>query len=334
MYMINERKKRILSNIINYYVHTCTPVSSQVVAREVPLSSASIRNEMAYLQSVGLIYVPHTSSGRVPTTEGYQFYVQEIMSQDYVLDTLEKQIINQAIEEVLQDFTQIKTFLSVLAKITNLISFGVKPFSICPRVLKVDFVKLSPQNIRLILTLDTSIKSRIVRIKDEISDSKLTEIAQWFNERFAGLEITAIQNRIDELGTHIEQEYQYVLQFLLKNELHGIERDAQDMEVIYEGLDEVLCQPEFKYVQYLHELIQTIEAENRIKQVLSSNESPLSITVGINPDTEEKFSMVQASYYLKEDVKGYIGFIGPQRMHYPKLYAIANYTIKQLNFAG
>jgi heat-inducible transcriptional repressor len=332
--MLNERKKTILSNIVWNYVHTYTPVSSQVVAREVPLSTASIRNEMAHLQSVGLIYVPHTSSGRVPTTEGYQLYVQEIMPQDYMLDALEKKIINQAIENVLQDFTQVKTFLAVLAKLTNLISFGVKPFSVCPKVLKVDFVKLSNDKICLNLTLDTDVKSRIIKTQNEISDTKLTETAQWFNERFAGLEITAIQKYINELGTHIEQEYRYILQFLLKNELKAIEQEVEDLEVIYEGLDEVLHQPEFKQVQYLHELIQTIESENHIKQVLSHTESPVSITVGINPNTEEKFSMVQASYYLKEDVKGYIGFIGPQRMHYPKLYAIANYTIKQLNFAN
>lgn len=332
--MLNERKKTILSKIIRHYVHTCTPVSSQVVAKEMPLSSASIRNEMAHLQSAGLIYVPHTSSGRVPTTEGYQFYVQEIMPQDYALDALEKQIINQAIEDVLQDFTQIKNFLSVLSKLTHLISFGVKPFSVCPKVLKVDFVKLSTETICLNLTLDTGVKSRIAKVQCAINDAKLAEIAQWFNERFAGLEITSIQNHIDDLGKYLEQEKQYIVQFLLKNELKAIEQDTEDLEVIYEGLDDVLHQPEFKHAQYLHELIQTLEAENRIKQVLSHTESPLSITVGINPDTEEKFSMVQASYYLNQDVKGYIGFIGPQRMHYPKLYAIANYTIKQLHFAG
>jgi len=332
--MINERKKTILSNIVHHYVHTCTPVSSQMVAKEIPLSSASIRNEMAQLQSVGLIYVPHTSSGRVPTTEGYQLYVQEIMPYDYVLDTLEKQIIQQVIQEVLEDFSQIKNFLAVLAKLTNLISFGVKPFSICPKVLKIDFVKVSHEHIRLNLTLDTGVKSRIVKMQDTIADTKLNEIAQLFNEKFAGLETTVIQKYIDEFGKYLEQEEQYILQILLKNELKTIEQNIEDMEVLYEGLDEVLHQPEFKRVQYLHELIQTIEAEDRIKQVLSHSEAPLSIAVGINPDTEEKFSMVQASYYLKEDVKGYIGFIGPQRMHYSKLYAIANYTVNQLNYTG
>lgn len=332
--MINERKKTILSNIVHHYVHTCTPVSSQVVAREVPLSSASIRNEMAHLQSVGLIYVPHTSSGRVPTTEGYQFYVQEMMPYNYELETLEKQIIHQAVQEVLQDFTQIKSFLAVLAKLTNLISFVVKPFSISPKVLKIDFVKLSSQSIRLNLTLNTTVHSRIIKVSNELSDTKLIAISHWFNERLAGLEINTIQNHIDEWAKYLEQEESYILQNLIKNELKTIQKNIDNFEVVYEGLDEVLHQPEFQRVQYLHELIQTIESEKRIKQALKHTEKPVSIKVGINPDTEEKFSMVQGSYYLKEDVKGYIGFIGPQRMHYPKLYAIANYTIKHLNFIG
>lgn len=332
--MLNERKKTILANIIRHYVRTCVPVSSQIVAKEIPLSSASIRNEMVQLQSAGLIYVPHTSSGRVPTTEGYQFYVQEIMPHNYALDTVEKQIIQQAIREVVQDFNQVKHFLATLAKLTRLVSFGTKPFSVCPKILKIDFVKLSYENIRLNLTLDTGVKSRVIRIQEHITDEKLNETAQLFNERFAGLEVKSVQNHIDELGKHLEQEHGYILEVLLKNHLKSIEQDTEDLEVVYEGLDEVLHQPEFKQVRYLHELIQTIQSEACIKQVITHTKSPLSITVGINPDTEEKFSMVQGEYYLKENIKGYIGFIGPQRMNYSKLYAIARYAVKELSFTS
>ncbi|MCS7077869.1 MAG: heat-inducible transcriptional repressor HrcA [Bacteroidia bacterium] len=327
--MLSERKKRILFNIIEHYVDTCTPVSSQVVAKDVPLSPASIRNEMAHLQSIGLIYVPHTSSGRVPTTEGYQLYVQEIMPCNYSLSDIEKQIIEQSIQSMLQDFSQIKIFLSVLAKLTNLISFGVKPFSINPRVLKLDFVQVTEHSIRLVLTLDTTVRSRLIKVDEVISEEKLNQISQFFNERFAGLELNEIRKSIQELENHIEREQYTLIQMLLENELQ--QTYTEDIEIVYEGLDKVITQPEFKYAHYLHELIQTIEAEDRIKQVLCNTDTSLSISVGINPDTEEKFSMVQATYYLKKNVKGYVGFIGPQRMHYPKLYAIADYTLKQLN---
>ncbi|MCS7028185.1 MAG: heat-inducible transcriptional repressor HrcA [Bacteroidia bacterium] len=328
--MLNERKKRILSNIIHYYIQTCTPVSSQVIAQKVPLSPASIRNEMAQLQSIGLIYVPHTSSGRVPTTEGYQFYVQEIMPCDYALSEVEMQLIRQSIQNILQDFSQIKTFLTVLAKLTNLVSFGVKPFSINPTLLKIDFVKITEHSIRLILTLDTTVKSRIIKVDEAIPDEKLNQISQFFNQHFGGLEIQKIRYHIQQLERYIEKEEYALIEMLLLNNLYQIQEN-DEIEIVYEGLDKVITQPEFKSAQYLHELIQTLEAEEQIKQVLHSSNTNLSISVGINPRTEEKFSMIQATYYLKKNIKGYIGFIGPQRMDYPKLYAIANYTLKELN---
>ena len=100
---LTERKKKILRSIVDLYIRTAEPVGSKAIAElpDMNYSSATIRNEMADLTTMGYLEQPHTSAGRVPSAAGYRLYVDELM-QDYRLSMDETKSINSAIEEKMQ----------------------------------------------------------------------------------------------------------------------------------------------------------------------------------------------------------------------------------------
>ena len=83
---LSDRKKKILRAIVDSYIRTAEPVGSKAIAAmpDMNFSSATVRNEMAELTSLGLLEQPHTSAGRVPSPAGYRLYIDELM-QDYRL---------------------------------------------------------------------------------------------------------------------------------------------------------------------------------------------------------------------------------------------------------
>ena len=85
---LDDRKKRILQAIVDYYVNSAEPIASKMIASDygLDLSSATIRNEMAEMEEMGLLEKTHTSSGRIPSDLGYRYYVDDIMDVNSISD--------------------------------------------------------------------------------------------------------------------------------------------------------------------------------------------------------------------------------------------------------
>ena len=122
--MLDERKKRILQAIIDEYINTAEPVSSNIIAKNYGLdfSSATIRNEMAELEKVGYLDKPHTSSGRVPSAKGYRFYVDELLKEDDISLEEIKYIQSKLATKVneIEELTKIAT-TTILAIIIDIV---------------------------------------------------------------------------------------------------------------------------------------------------------------------------------------------------------------------
>ena len=124
---LTDRKKQILKVVVEDYIRTAEPVGSKAIAAEMggSVSSATIRNEMAELTTLGYLEQPHTSAGRVPSAAGYRFYVDELM-QDYRLTVDETRSINQAMEGKMQQFDNMITEVGkMVSRMTNLPAYAV-----------------------------------------------------------------------------------------------------------------------------------------------------------------------------------------------------------------
>ena len=142
--MLDDRKKRVLQAIVEEYIETAEPVSSNALISKYNLecSSATIRNEMAYLEKNGLLDKVHTSSGRVPSAKGYRYYVDELLKDDnisleeikYISDKLETKV------NEIEDLTKITA--NTISEITHYTTVAIGPKASEQIIQEIKFVLL------------------------------------------------------------------------------------------------------------------------------------------------------------------------------------------------
>ena len=157
--MLDNRKKRILKAIIDEYINTAEPVSSGSIVNKYGLgfSSATIRNEMAELEKVGLLEKTHTSSGRVPSSKGYRFYVDELLNDDNIsLDEI-KYITSKLETKVseIEELTKIAT--STLSEITHYTTVSIGAKANRQNIEEIKFVSLGTRMLMAVILTDSGI---------------------------------------------------------------------------------------------------------------------------------------------------------------------------------
>ena len=180
---MDERKKKILQAIVEEYIDTAEPVSSKAIMEkhDIDYSSATIRNDMAELEKEGLLDKPHTSAGRVPSAQGYRYYVDELLNYNniiiqeikYIQDQLENKI-NQ-----LEDLTKIAT--STLSEVTHYTSVGISPTVDEKIIEEIKFVLLGARLLMaVILTENGLIKETIIKFDEDITQEQVETITSLF----------------------------------------------------------------------------------------------------------------------------------------------------------
>ena len=184
--MLNDRKKRILQAIVEEYIETAEPVSSNTIVNkyEKDFSSATIRNEMAELESIGYLDKPHTSAGRIPSAKGYRFYVDELLKDDnisleeikYIQSKLETKV--NAIEEL----TKIAT--TTLSEITHYTTVGIGPQTANNIIEEIKFVSLGTRMIMAIIVTDAGIiKETIIKFDEDITQEQVETLNYMLNNK-------------------------------------------------------------------------------------------------------------------------------------------------------
>ena len=171
--LLDDRKKRILEAVIEEYNATAEPVGSTKIANDYNLgfSSATIRNEMANLEELGYLEQPHISAGRIPSSQGYRFYIDSIM-QEKNLSVQEKKIIDEVLkEDVIKLETLIKEASNILAKLTNYASIAIGPQTANCKVEEIKLVKLGHDRLMIVILADNGIiKESIILLVLNILD--------------------------------------------------------------------------------------------------------------------------------------------------------------------
>ena len=177
--MLDERKKRILQAIVDEYINTAEPVSSGAIVQKYNLdcSSATIRNEMVELEKGGYLDKPHTSSGRVPSAQGYRFYVDELLKEDdisleeikYIQSKLETRV------NEIEELTKIAT--NTLSEITHYTSVAIGPKNSLQNIEDVKFVLLGTRMLMAVILTDTGIvKETIIKFDEDITEEQVNTL--------------------------------------------------------------------------------------------------------------------------------------------------------------
>lgn len=348
----NNRSRAILAAIIQEHLNTGEPVGSRTIserfARAAGLSSATIRNVMGELEDAGLVEQPHTSAGRIPTDQGYRFYV------NHLLGVAE---LNREDREAIDNFLQISLVggprspewllerasqaLSALSKNVGIV---VSPAPSDNRLQHIEFLRLADHRILVLLVfVPNLIQHKIIRFEEDLSQSELERTARYLNGEFSGKNLRAIRTEIIELMREDKALYDKLFRnAILLCEGSLSVPDNETGEVYVDGTSNMLDQPAFTNTERMRDLFRAFEEKSRLVRILNecleqgvAATGPVHVSIGsenIRPFMQNCAVITTPYRFNPQDAQalGTLGLVGPVRMEYARMMALVEYTARLL----
>lgn len=332
---LTERKKKILRAIVDIYIRTAEPVGSKAIASipEINFSSATIRNEMAELTTMGYLEQPHTSAGRIPSPAGYRLYIDELM-QNYSLSLDETQSLNQAMQLRLQEIdTAMAQVGKLVSKLTNLPAYAITSRSNRTVVKHFEIILADSHSfILVVVTNGDVVKNRLIKLPIEVSEQDLKLLSAVLNASLTDLtfdEITPdLLSRISRSAGAAESLVPIIVDYTVH-----VLRELQQGDVYLTGQTRLLSQPEYRDVDKAQALLNGLDEEMiaNLPATIQPN-SPVQILVGPENIAKElkDTSVVMTRFDIGEGMQGMIGVVGPTRMDYAQITARLSYFAEGL----
>ena len=321
---LSDRKKKILSYVVDDYISTAQPVSSKSINEKYlpDLSSATIRSELAGLEEMGFLSQPHTSSGRVPSIEAYKLYVAELMDKSRLtskeLGKIKSAFKGHAdnLEEVVQNAVKI------ISDLTDYTSVACAAHSENDVIKKVEiFRHKKNQALLLILTENTLIRDKFIGIPEKMTDGQIEEAAEMMTKLFVGKEL----GEIVRLSDKITEEFDTYRE-IFDSVMQAIEDyiDKKSGKVIMEGEGKILKHADYNDSEKVKNFLSVISDKEKIADLLSADNDDIeiSIKIGGEEDGNADYSLVSATYSASGVNLGTYGVIGPLRMDYQKVVSV------------
>ncbi len=322
MVELSERQKNLLLIIIRAYIDAAQPVGSKRLVEHyhLDLSSATIRNEMSALTDMGYLRQPHTSAGRVPTEEGYRYFVSQMINQAELPVAVQHTISHQ-FHQASPDIEQwMHLAASVLAHQSQGASVISAPRAEKARFQHVELIATQGRQILMVLVMvGGEVSQQLLNLAEPVAQDRLSQTAAHINSRLAGHfmdEIEAVSNQADAL----EQD-------ILRLINQDVRRSAESLSTtIYtDGLTNVLSEPEFAESDEARRALRLFEERSTLQDLLArtsinSTVGGLQVLIGEDSGWEDlrQYSVVLARYGVPGFATGTLGVLGPMRMSYAR----------------
>ena len=324
--MITNRQKEILKFIVEEYVKTVKPISSNVICKKLNCSSATIRNEMVLLEEMGYLEKNHFASGRQPSELGYKYYVENIMSPRDITgeDMLKLQTIFHNNSLVLSD--AIEKSLELISEITNYTSVVLGKSSSDNKLKKVEIVPLEEGKILTMLITD---KGYVEHKNLYLPDTDIEEVVKTVNL----INKMIVGTPINEIGEKLEYDVKPIIgQYVKQHEvLYNAFYDAfssftnRSSDVHFSGKNNFLKQPEFSNIEKVKEIVTKFDNIENVKSIEgTSDNNNIEIHIGSDSDLSDEVSVIKTNYNVNGE-EGTIAIIGPKRMEYERVVTLLNY---------
>lgn len=337
---LDHRAQAILRAVIEEYVATAAPVSSLTLVERYRLgvSSATVRNVLAELESAGLLSHPHTSAGRVPTDAGYRFYVETIMDAT-PLPPVEQLMIRHQFGQVEYASEQwFRLAATTLAAMTRAAGLATPAKPRAAQVRRVDLVSIQDRLASLIVVLrEGTIKQLLVALPESVDQEVLGRVADLLNETLVDLTADQIERR---LGRFEANEPLAALARRFAERVVGLlrEYDAAVIEELFsDGLLNVMAAPEFAESAKLRRVFSVLENRAYLAELLpivaAAGPGQVRVFIGReNPPAEmADVSLVLAPYGRPGQATGIVGVLGPTRMAYPQAIGTVRFVSGLMN---
>lgn len=333
---LTERKKTILNAIVRNYLETGEPVGSRTISKytDLNLSSATIRNEMADLEEMGLILQPHTSAGRIPSDQGYRIYVDDMLAQkEKEVDSMREMLLDK--EEKLENL--LKHVARQLADNTNYATMVSTPTMSKNKLKFLQISRVDADHLLATIVLEGNlIKNKMIPVEEELDDATILKLNMILNTNLSGISVENINLGLiaalkAQAGIHSE-----IVGHVIDAAAESIRAD-EELEIYTSGTNNILKYPELSDNKKASELINTFEEKSDLTSLvessLSAKEHGIQVYIGNETpvDTMKDCSVVTATYELAEGMRGTVGIIGPKRMDYDKVVSTLKKMMHQLD---
>ncbi len=332
---LSERKKKILRVVIECYIQNAVPVGSKSFAQLTVLgvSSATVRNELAELEALGLLEQPHTSAGRIPSPKGYRLYVNELM-EEHRLTMQETQHINEALQIKMAELDRvIDQAGQVVSQLTQYPAFALAAGNSQVTIQRFDLLMVEHNSFIVVVMTDTKVvRNKLFRLPSDVSETQLELLNTLLNTTFVGKTLEEITPELMRVVSHAAGEAYGLISLVVSFAIEVLE-DLNSRPVHTSGVTKLLNQPEYKNLDRAQPLIHYLTQENDPAQFPVPQEGSTKVIIGPENAIAElqDSSVVLASYDIGEGMRGVIGVVGPTRMDYAKITARLSYFAEGLS---
>ncbi len=330
---LSERKKRILSAVVEEYIASAEPVGSKRVLElsGLDFSPATVRAELAALERAGYLEQPHTSAGRIPTSAGYRLYVNELMTRKK-LDGDEADRINRGLGTSREPGKLMGDAGRLATELTSYPSLTIT----APKALTVkrfDLIYLDPNSFIIVLLLsDNEVKNKLVKLPFSFDEAIVKRLSAVFNASFAGIaeeKMTPLLIESAERGAGDSMGLAGVIASFAIEAL----KTAKETETVFSGGESLLKIPEFQDSDKAHKLMSYFSGDGAQRIPALGGNGDVRVLIGPENIAEElrDTSVVLASYDAGDNTRGLIGVVGPTRMDYSKVAAKLSYIADGLS---
>lgn len=332
---ISDRKKKILSAIVESYITTAEPMGSKTIADTggLGLSSATIRNEMAELTSMGLLVQPHTSSGRAPSPAGYRLYVNELMKRQRLsLDETDE--INRSMNIKIQQLDKLMSDVGKLASsMTNYPALALAS-PVASKAKRFDLIYVDVNTFIVVVMLDNNtVKNKLIHLPFSIEQSMLQRISAVFNSDFTERTQSEIEYSLIDSAERACGDTMGLVSVVATFTIEVL-KEATEGQAVVTGASNLLRQPEFRDPDKAHKIMDFLaDSDHLLKLSALKDTGDVEVLIGPENIAEElkDSSVIIARYDAGDNMRGIIGVVGPTRMDYSGVAAKLSYIAAGLS---
>ena len=321
MEQLKERRKEILKDLVSEYIKTGEPVGSARMVNKFhfDISPATVRNEMAALERMGYIYQPHISAGRVPTSKGYRFFIENVVKK-------QKNPVNKI---DLSAHGKISELQDLLDRVSRLISYHTKEISLVlspnlsnEQIKYIHFFTIDSQSVYTVLVTNVRAPEAVPIIRTNVSPDKLARLEQFINAKLSGLPLRKalsllkkehfFSNELKENLDIVKALYKFLQDEIKNNEAR---------KIYIEGIANLLSMRISLAEERVRSLLRVLEEKRLIENIVK--DVPMKDNLGYLIGEENKLpqlkecSIITVGYKMRE-MQGRLALIGPTRMDYVK----------------
>jgi heat-inducible transcriptional repressor len=333
---LGKRKAYILATVVYEYIATAEPVGSQALTQKYNLgiSSATVRNEMAELEAGGYLIQPHTSAGRIPSDSGYRTYVDSLMQPEELTEDDRRRIHDELgdatreLDEIIDHTTRL------LGRLSNNLAFLTKPQQEAQLFKHIQLIWLSPHTgVAIVVTSLGVAAQSLFELGAEVDPDDLTRFSNALNTRLANRELRDVTENDITVAAQ-EARVSDDLRAAVVTAAASA-RSSEQPTIAAAGAQNLLDQPEFHDLRKLRSILRIVEEQKTLYQIVADamNADTASVKIGHELGSEElaDLSVVTVPYRFGSQALGMLSILGPRRMPYARLLALASGTAATLS---